>query len=81
MTFFLHIFIYYGVCDDFLALLNSCSYAFLQEDEANLSQFASEEVHFRESNSGETMSLDETNMVCIGSLLLVYILYVSYEPA
>ncbi|KAK6244766.1 hypothetical protein QUC31_011175 [Theobroma cacao] len=34
----------------------------MQEDEANLSQFASEEVHFRESNSGETMSLDETNM-------------------
>ncbi|XVF07968.1 hypothetical protein REPUB_Repub06bG0184900 [Reevesia pubescens] len=33
----------------------------MQEDEANLSQFASEQVHFRESNSGETMSLDETN--------------------
>lgn len=38
----------------------------LQEDEANLSQFASEQVHLRESNSGETtMPLDKTNLVCI----------------
>ncbi|XP_022767412.1 E3 ubiquitin-protein ligase UPL4-like isoform X5 [Durio zibethinus] len=33
-----------------------------QEDEANLSQFASEQVHFREANSGETMSLDEIDI-------------------
>ncbi|XVF76511.1 hypothetical protein PTKIN_Ptkin13bG0271900 [Pterospermum kingtungense] len=35
----------------------------MQEDEANLSQSASEQVHFRESNSAETtMPLDKTNM-------------------
>ncbi|XWS66938.1 hypothetical protein CRYUN_Cryun05aG0243300 [Craigia yunnanensis] len=39
----------------------------MQEDEANLSQFASEQVRFRESKSGETtMSLDETNMGSAG---------------
>ncbi|XP_039066065.1 E3 ubiquitin-protein ligase UPL4-like isoform X1 [Hibiscus syriacus] len=37
-----------------------------QEDETNLSQMASEQVHFRELNSGETMSLDETNMGSAG---------------
>ncbi|OMO73502.1 E3 ubiquitin-protein ligase [Corchorus olitorius] len=34
----------------------------MQEDDANMSQFASEQVHIRESNSGETMSLDEANV-------------------
>ncbi|KAG4152318.1 hypothetical protein ERO13_D04G115800v2 [Gossypium hirsutum] len=38
----------------------------MQEDEANFSQIASEQVHFRELNSGETMSLDETNMGSAG---------------
>ncbi|KAK8561866.1 hypothetical protein V6N13_148987 [Hibiscus sabdariffa] len=33
----------------------------MQEDVTNLSQMASEQVHFRESNSVEAMSLDEIN--------------------
>ncbi|GMI80035.1 ubiquitin-protein ligase 4 [Hibiscus trionum] len=33
----------------------------MQEDGTNLSQMTSEQVHFGDSNSAETMSLDETN--------------------